>query len=150
MTTHSPLCLSNFPSSNIIYLRKTENGTEVDLSEHKETFGTNLYEILDDAFYLGCDSMGRFARKYIQKVIEEIMELSYLNQEDYYRYKQKIGCIGDTLIRNKLGEQLSKKLKETEGQRVAVDAIDKEIKQLELRRKKITEEMSGSTKISEE
>ena len=150
MTTHSPLCLSNFPSSNIIYLRKTENGTEVDLSEHKETFGTNLYEILDDAFYLGCDSMGRFARKYIQKVIEEIMELSYLNQEDYYRYKQKIGCIGDTLIRNKLGEQLSKKLKETEGQRVAVDAIDKEIKQLELRIKKITDEMSGSTKISEE
>lgn len=54
------------------------------------------------------------------------------------------------MIRNKLGEQLSKKLKETEGQRVAVDAIDKEIKQLELRRKKITEEMSGSTKISEE
>lgn len=150
MTTHSPLCLSNFPSSNIIYLRKTENGTEVDLSEHKETFGTNLYEILDDAFYLGCDSMGRFAKKYIQKVIEEIMELSYLNQEDYYRYKQKIECIGDTLIRNKLGEQLSKKLKETEGQRVAVDAIDKEIKQLELRRKKIMEEMSGSTKISEE
>ena len=45
---------------------------------------------------------------------------------------------------------LVKKLKETEGQRVAVDAIDKEIKQLELRRKKITEEMSGSTKISEE
>ena len=42
------------------------------------------------------------------------------------------------------------KIKETEGQRVAVDAIDKEIKQLELRRKKITEEMSGSTKISEE
>ena len=94
--------------------------------------------------------MGRFARKYIQKVIEEIMEFSYLNQEDYYRYKQKIECIGDTLIRNKLGEQLSKKLKETEGQRVAVDAIDKEIKQLELRRKKIMEEMSGSTKISEE
>lgn len=72
MTTHSPLCLSNFPRSNIIYLKKTENGTEVDISEHKETFGTNLYEILDDAFYLDCNSMGRFAKKYIQEVIKEI------------------------------------------------------------------------------
>ena len=48
MTTHSPLCLSNIPKSNIIYLQKTENGTKVDISEHKETFGANLYEILDD------------------------------------------------------------------------------------------------------
>ena len=113
MTTHSPLCLSNFPSSNIIYLRKTENGTEVDLSEHKETFGTNLYEILDDAFTWDVIQWEGLQGNIFKKVIEEIMELSYLNQEDYYRYKQKIGCIGDTLIRNKLGEQLSKKLKET-------------------------------------
>lgn len=150
MTTHSPLCLSNFPRSNIIYLKKTENGTEVDISEHKETFGTNLYEILDDAFYLDCNSMGRFAKKYIQEVIKEISEISYLNQEDYNSYKQKIECIGDTLIRNKLGEQLLKKLKETKGQMVAVDTIDKEIKQLELKRRKIMEEMSDSTKVSEE
>lgn len=43
-----------------------------------------------------------------------------------------------------------KKLKETKGQMVAVDTIDKEIKQLELKRRKIMEEMSDSTKVSEE
>ena len=73
-----------------------------------------------------------------------------MNQEVYNSYKQKIECIGDTLIRNKLGEQLLKKLKETKGQMVAVDTIDKEIKQLELKRRKIMEEMSDSTKVSEE
>lgn len=90
MTTHSPLCLSNIPKSNIIYLQKTENGTKVDISEHKETFGANLYEILDDAFYLKYKSMGRFASKYIQKLIKEITECSSLDQENYNIYKQKI------------------------------------------------------------
>ena len=60
MTTHSPLCLSNIPKSNIIYLQKTEHGTKVDISEHKETFGANLYEILDDAFYLKYKSIRRY------------------------------------------------------------------------------------------
>lgn len=90
MTTHSPLCLSNIPKSNIIYLQKKENGTKVDISEHKETFGANLYEILDDAFYLGYRSMGSFASKYIQKLIKEITECSSLDRENYNIYKQKI------------------------------------------------------------
>ena len=150
MTTHSPLCLSNIPKSNIIYLQKTENGTKVDISEHKETFGANLYEILDDAFYLKYKSMGRFASKYIQKLIKEITECSSLDRENYNIYKQKIEYIGNALIRNKLEEQLLKKLNETEGRTAAVAEIDQKIQQLELRKKKIMEEISDSTKISEE
>ena len=150
MTTHSPLCLSNIPKSNIIYLQKKENGTKVDISEHKETFGANLYEILDDAFYLGYRSMGSFASKYIQKLIKEITECSSLDRENYNIYKQKIEYIGNALIRNKLEEQLLKKLNETEGRTVAVAEIDQKIQQLELRKKKIMEEISDSTKISEE
>lgn len=146
----SPLCLSNIPKSNIIYLQKKENGTKVDISEHKETFGANLYEILDDAFYLGYRSMGSFASKYIQKLIKEITECSSLDRENYNIYKQKIEYIGNALIRNKLEEQLLKKLNETEGRTVAVAEIDQKIQQLELRKKKIMEEISDSTKISEE
>lgn len=149
MTTHSPLCLSNIPKSNIIYLQKTENGTKVDISEHKETFGANLYEILDDAFYLKYKSMGRFASKYIQKLIKEITECSSLDQENYNIYKQKIEDIGNALIRNKLEEQLLKKLNETEGRTAAVAEIDQKIQQLELRKKKIMEEISDSTKVQE-
>lgn len=58
--------------------------------------------------------------------------------------------IGNALIRNKLEEQLLKKLNETEGRTVAVAEIDQKIQQLELRKKKIMEEISDSTKISEE
>lgn len=43
----------------------------------KRQYG-NLYEILDDAFYLKYKSMGRFASKYIQKLIKEITECSFL------------------------------------------------------------------------
>ena len=67
-----------------------------------------------------------------------------------YIYKQKIEYIGNALIRNKLEEQLLKKLNETEGRTVAVAEIDQKIQQLELRKKKIMEEISDSTKISEE
>ena len=94
--------------------------------------------------------MGSFASKYIQKLIKEITECSSLDRENYNIYKQKIEYIGNALIRNKLEEQLLKKLNETEGRTVAVAEIDQKIQQLELRKKKIMEEISDSTKISEE
>lgn len=57
--------------------------------------------------------------------------------------------IGNALIRNKLEEQLLKKLNETEGRTAAVAEIDQKIQQLELRKKKIMEEISDSTKVQE-
>ena len=47
--------------------------------------------------------------------------------------------------RNKLEEQLLKKLNDTEGRSAAVSEIDQKIQQLELRKKKIMEEISDST-----
>lgn len=139
MTTHSPLCLSDFPRQNIIYLKKTEYGTEVDHFDHKETFGTNLYEIFDDAFYLGNNSMGLFAKKYIGQLIKEISELSEINEETFNAYYSKIECIGDMLIKNKLRNTLINKLNEQQGKAITLAALDKEIKLLEQKRNKIME-----------
>ena len=139
MTTHSPLCLSDFPRQNIIYLKKTEYGTEVDHFDHKETFGTNLYEIFDDAFYLGNNSMGLFAKKYIGQLIKEISELSDINEETFNAYYSKIECIGDMLIKNKLRNTLINKLNEQQGKAITLAALDKEIKLLEQKRNKIME-----------
>ena len=139
MTTHSPLCLSDFPRQNIIYLKKTEYGTEVDHFDHKETFGTNLYEIFDDAFYLGNNSMGLFAKKYIGQLIKEISELSDINEETFNAYYSKIECIGDMLIKNKLRNTLINKLNEQQGKAITLAALDKEIELLKQKRKKIME-----------
>ena len=139
MTTHSPLCLSDFPRQNIIYLKKTEHGTEVDHFDHKETFGTNLYEIFDDAFYLGNNSMGLFAKKYIGQLIKEISELSDINEETFNAYYSKIECIGDMLIKNKLRNTLINKLNEQQGKEITLAALDKEIELLKQKRKKIME-----------
>lgn len=139
MTTHSPLCLSDFPRQNIIYLKKTEYGTAVDHFDHKETFGTNLYEIFDDAFYLGNNSMGLFAKKYIGQLIKEISELSDINEETFNAYYSKIECIGDMLIKNKLRNTLINKLNEQQGKAITLAALDKEIKLLEQKRNKIME-----------
>ena len=138
MTTHSPLCLSNIPRANIIYMKKTEKGTMVDISEHKETFGTNLYEILDDAFYLKNHSMGRFAKEYIQGIIKEIEQLSCVDDKIYDDYIEKIEYIGDSLVRNKLKEKLLKKRYADKALRIKL--LDKEIEQLKLKRRKMMEE----------
>lgn len=53
-TTHSPIVLSDMPRSNIIYLKHQDGKLVIDGKEnHKETFGTNIYKLFDDAFFLG-------------------------------------------------------------------------------------------------
>lgn len=161
MTTHSPLCLSNIPRDNTIYLKKTEKGTLVDNSIHKETFGANLYEIIDDAFYLGNNAMGRFAKTYIKKLILEIEgigkltdesgKIKELTDESLWDYEEKIGYIGDSLIRNKLYNRLIEKIKESQKQDIAIKAIDKEIEQLNARKRKIMEGIkSDSNNVQKE
>ena len=137
MTTHSPLCLSDVPRDNIIYMKKTEEGSFIDDSEHKETFGANIYEILDDAFYLENKSMGSFALNFIKNLIAEIDQRSEVSDKEYDEYKQKICYIGDSLIRNKLKAKL--KSKRRVNKEVEIAEIDKKIDELNKRRKMIME-----------
>lgn len=147
MTTHSPLCLSDVPRDNIIYMKKTEEGTFIDDSEHKETFGANIYEILDDAFYLENKSMGSFALNFIKNLIAEIDQRSEVSDKEYDEYKQKICYIGDSLIRNKLKAKL--KSKRRVNKEVEIAEIDKKIDELNKRRKMIMEEKYDFIEISE-
>ena len=142
MTTHSPLCLSNIPRDNIIYLRKTENGTKIDNCEHKETFGTNLYEILNDSFYLGYDLMGGFSKKYIQNLIKEINQLECVKEDDFELYARTIECVGDRLVKNKLKAKLMEKMQRNGEKDIIIKSIDREIAQLEEKRRKIIGEIN--------
>ena len=112
MSTHSPLCLSNVPSENIVYLqRNQELGIYQDDEAHEQTFCRNIYDILNDAFFLKGKTIGNYAIKYVNEIIKQIdnggYDSLYEMKEDLY---EKIDYIGDPLIRGKLLMRLDDKL----------------------------------------
>lgn len=140
ISTHSPLCLSNVPSENIVFLQNDqEHGIYQDNKVHDQTFCRNIYDILNDAFFLKGKTVGNYAIKYVNEIIEQI---SFEGSEGLYEMKdalyKKIDYIGDPLIRGKLIQMLDDKLYEGDSLtskrnrlRREKERIDKELKQLE-------------------
>lgn len=53
ITSHSPLILSDFPRQNIIYMNNLNGKSIAENKEnHKQTFGANIYTLLNDTFFL--------------------------------------------------------------------------------------------------
>ena len=107
--THSPLCLSDIPSENTIYLSRNEGVVAVDDRRiHAQTFGKDIYSLLNDAFYLENSTMGLFAQKYINSIIQQIVDKD--NGNDYKKLaleeiellQEKIQCIGNEVLKKKL------------------------------------------------
>jgi len=103
--THSPLCLSDVPRDNIIYL--LGNGEIEDRRNCVQTFGKDVYSLLNDAFYLDGHTMGQYAKTYIDNIIEEMFEekpLKYkkLPSDEIEKLKMKISVLGNDILKNKL------------------------------------------------
>lgn len=110
ITTHSPLVLSDIPHDNIIYLgKKTSQSGCCYVDEgpvQKETFGSNIFTLLKDSFYLE-RSVGEFAHSRIGMVVEDLQKLkSNPNipglREKCQEYKYLIDIIGEPIIKRKL------------------------------------------------
>ena len=110
IATHSPIILSDIPKQNVIYLSKDEKGsTKVDLiTEHDETFGSNIYKLYNNAFFMDNGAVGEFAKEYICKIKEDIDSSS----KPYEKIVEDISIIGDEFIRDQLYLLLNQK-KET-------------------------------------
>ncbi len=63
--THSPFILSDIPSSNILRLKKGKP----DDTEHNQTFGANIHDLLANDFFLENGFMGEFAKLKIEETI---------------------------------------------------------------------------------
>lgn len=98
-STHSPLTLSDLPSQYILKLKdgKIEPNT-------KQTFGANIYDLLDDEFFLKDGFTGKFATKKIEQIIDEVNKSKEkkLSKDKFNDLRNEINIIGDPLIRNKL------------------------------------------------
>ena len=113
MATHSPLCLSDIPRDNCIYLDRNENGevTVVERQKMKQTFGCDIYTLLGEAFFMGDITMGSFANDYIQKLIERLNDNTPITMAEMNNIQNQIAYIGNPMIAAKLRQMLDHRTK---------------------------------------
>ena len=96
MTTHSPILLSDVAAQDTVLLEKRDGVTKL-AKERKETFGTNIFELYKNSFFLRDGLMGEFATKEIEKIVEDIEKSRNVDT-----LQKRIRQIGDPQIRNYL------------------------------------------------
>ena len=98
--THSPFILSDIPKSNILFLKKSEDGKE---SVENETLGANIYDLLKSGFFLDY-AIGDLVQQKLQDILD-----CYYNQDETERnkmfeknkdeYRYTISHMGEDYIR---------------------------------------------------
>ena len=75
-----------------------------------QTFGRDIYSLLDNAFFMDAVSMGSFASDYINQIIRRINKTaSDASDEEIAEIKKMISPIGNELISQKLTQMLNNK-----------------------------------------
>ncbi len=103
-TTNSPIPLSDILPNDIIYL---DGHKPISNSSHK-SFGSDLYTLYCDTFFINDGLIGNFAKYKINEMIEELQ--SDLDENKISYFKKLINNIGDQLIQNHLKKRLKNKV----------------------------------------
>ncbi len=120
LATHSPMCLSDIPRENTIYLDISDNGIQIDdRMIHRQSFGMDLYSLLADAFYLENSTMGRYAESYINQIIQFMYDAEKnayrkITVSEYKEYRDKISWVGNNIIKRKLMDMLTRCVTDSE------------------------------------
>lgn len=103
LATHSPFILSDIPSSNILMLK---DGIEYVNDGPSETFGANVYDLLNSQFFME-RFIGEFAQTKLSNLIQSINAFRN-NPEDEIREKlnQQINLFADKFLQLKLQNAL--------------------------------------------
>lgn len=94
LTTHSPFLLSDIPDRHILYM------TQDDELPIGKTFGANIYDLLNQQFFMN-NTIGEFAAEKINEVVRiyrmntRSEEREHLFRDNYDRMKELCGLIGD-------------------------------------------------------
>jgi energy-coupling factor transporter ATP-binding protein EcfA2 len=108
--THSPFILSDIPHSNQLHLKQGRSIPVIN-----KTFAANIYELLQDTFYLE-SNIGKYSEEIINEILSELnliytLKVSGENEEKLIAHKNIfiekkyfliINIIGDKIVRNKL------------------------------------------------
>lgn len=110
IATNNPLLLSDMPTHNIIYLDKDEN-QKITARQIKEqqTFGASVTKILADSFFLQGGMIGDFAKKKINKLINDLKSVDRPNTgitQDKSNLYKTIALLGEPIMRRHLEQKL--------------------------------------------
>lgn len=134
ISTHSPLCLSDIPVENIVFLDNKNDKITPIINKHNQCFCSNIYEILNDNLYLEGQPIGKYARKCVAEWIDDIKEKDVNDEKIYEDLINKINYIGDPLIKYKLNQMIyekqNSKVKKIEFIKKQKELLDKEIERL--------------------
>lgn len=126
-TTHDPLTLSDILNDSVIYLKKEGGLSKVlnsnDINRPQKTFGANIHELLSDSFFIEDGLIGEFASIKVDQAIDWLNNEADKKNFEYYR--TLIENIGEPLIRNKLAEMYSEKMKDDLAKKVLKEEIDR-------------------------
>lgn len=133
LTTHSPLMLGDSPAHSVIYLSKdAEGNVTVDDSGLHQTFGENLYMLLQNSFAVKDGAIGALVQNKIQEILKTLEELdqefyiwtdkkevSMSKIQDYQDKLQKykdgiVAHLADGIIKNKLETEIDQCLQRLE------------------------------------
>lgn len=99
LTSHSPFLLTDLPRDNVIILHDGKvHDKKVD---SLKTFGSNLYELYQNVFFLDGKRFGSLASAHIENVTKKIVK-GGLNKEEKVKLDKFIDLIGDKLLHNQL------------------------------------------------
>lgn len=113
LTTHSPFVLSDFPNTNVIFLKNNTftNTNSSYLEGSTRTFASNIIELFSNSFFMKDGLIGSFAKEKTNHFIHWLLSLS---PEETYIHKTEIkkfiDVIGEPLIRNKVLQIYNEKL----------------------------------------
>ncbi|MEH7751958.1 AAA family ATPase, partial [Bacillus toyonensis] len=113
LTTHSPLVLSDFSNTNVVFLRNDNqvNVSSTFLDGSPKTFASNIIELFSNSFFIKDGLIGSFAKEKINLFIHNLLQSSpeevYLKSDDIKKF---IDTIGEPLIRNKILQIFNSKL----------------------------------------
>ncbi|GAA4213092.1 hypothetical protein GCM10022289_44770 [Pedobacter jeongneungensis] len=119
IVTHSPFILSDIPSTNILFLGKTD--------QHIRTFGSNIHDLLANSFF-----MEAFMGNYVKKIIGELAD--YLNPkvkdpDGWSEAKSLITIdqIGEPLIQRRLKEMHFARFKQNINRQEQIAKLEEEL-----------------------
>lgn len=102
IATHSPYLLSDIPKSNIIRL---ENGAAKPDKDIPESFGANVYDLLNHHFFMN-QFIGDYAADKIDSIVRGVVGYDKCSTAEKKALRKSISLIGDDFIRNTLIQKI--------------------------------------------
>lgn len=112
VSSHSPFLLSNVTNDHVIKLRRDGLNTVIESdADDSQTFGANVYDLLNDSFFLENGFIGEFARDKIDGCFRDLELNKNISQEREKEIQKIIKLVGDPLIKRELVRAYDMKFK---------------------------------------